>query len=171
MTFARYGLKLLDFVRKSHIAAALATLLLTLVWVGPAAGSSGFTSSERTLLSEMNRVRAAHGLVELRLDWRLQRAARSHSADMLRRGYFAHGAFASRLERFGVRGRWVGENLAWGVGSRAQARSMVRMWLQSPGHRRNLLRPGFRRVGVASRAGSFRGYSHARVVTTDFAGT
>ena len=158
-------------MRKSYIAIGFVTFLLTIVAVAPATGSSRFNTTERALLSEMNRVRAAHGLVRLRLDWTLQRAARSHSADMLRRDYFAHGAFAARLTRFGVRGPRVGENLAWGVGSRARAGSVLRMWLASPAHRRTLLRPGFRRVGVASLAGEFRGYDGARVVTADFAGT
>ena len=158
-------------MRKSQVATAFATFLATLVWVAPAPASAGFSTTEQVLLSEMNRVRASHGLVRLRLDWTLQRAARSHSADMLRRDYFAHGDFATRLTRFGARGPRIGENLAWGVGTRARARSIVRMWLDSPGHRRNLLRSGFRRVGVASLAGTFRGYRGARVVTADFAGT
>lgn len=118
----------------------------------------------------MNEVRAAHGLAPLRLDPRLQRAARSHSGDMLRRNYFAHGPFVSRLARFGVRGPRVGENLAWGVGTGADPRRVVQQWLASPRHRANLLRRGFRRVGLGVRAGTFAGYNGALVVTADFAG-
>jgi uncharacterized protein YkwD len=118
----------------------------------------------------MNEARAAHGLAPLRLDPRLQRAARAHSGDMLRRNYFAHGPFASRLARFGVRGPRVGENLAWGVGAGADAREVVRRWLASPRHRANLLRRGFRRVGIGAASGTFAGYNGAVVLTADFAG-
>ena len=89
---------------------------------------------------------------------------------MIRRQYFAHGRFVSRLARFGIRGPRVGENLAWGVGGGADAREIVRRWLASPHHRANLLRPGFRRVGIGLRSGGFAGYGSALVITADFAG-
>jgi uncharacterized protein YkwD len=125
---------------------------------------------EQALLDEVNRVRAAHGLAPLRVDPTLRRAARAHSDDMLRRGYFSHGSFADRLARFGARGPRLGENLAWGAGTAAAARSMVQRWLASPPHRANLLRPGFRRIGVGAAVGRFSGYDGVRMVTADFAG-
>jgi uncharacterized protein YkwD len=134
-------------------------------------GSAAISSSDRSLLGAMNHARAAHGLAALRLDATLQRAARAHSRDMLRRNYFAHGPYLQRIVSFGTRGPVVGENLAWGVGARARASWIVQAWLRSPLHRRNLLRPGFRRVGVASLRGTFNGLAGARVVTADFAGT
>jgi uncharacterized protein YkwD len=118
----------------------------------------------------MNQARTAHGLAPLRLDPRLQRAALAHSSDMMRRNYFAHGPFIPRLARFGVRGPRVGENLAWGVGSSADARHVVGRWLASPRHRANLLRPGFRRVGLGLANGRFAGHTGALVITADFAG-
>jgi uncharacterized protein YkwD len=150
---------------RGHVAAGFAAITVTIVLFLPsvAAGSP-------PLLSAMNEARAAHGLPPLRLDARLQRAASAHSSDMVRRNYFAHGPVALRLARFGVRGPRVGENLAWGVGSGADARSIVQSWLASPRHRANLLRPGFRRVGLGLRAGPFSGYAGALVVTADFAG-
>lgn len=128
------------------------------------------TSAERSLLAAMNQTRAAHGLAPLRIDPRLERAARGHSRDMLRRGYFAHGNFRGRLVRAGARGPAVGENLAWGTGSRATPQGVVAAWLASPSHRANLLRPGFRRVGLGRVVGRFAGASGAAVVTADFAG-
>ena len=118
----------------------------------------------------MNRARTSRGLRPLRLDARLETAARAHSTKMLRYGYFAHGAFGRRLTSFGVRGGVVGENLAWGKGFCRRAGVIVSEWLRSPEHRANLLRPGFRRVGVGSVIGRFAGQSKVLVVTADFAG-
>ncbi len=136
---------------------------------GGAASTASLTGAERALLSEMNRARAAAGLPGLRIDWRLQRAARSHSAAMIQRDFFSHAGFAQRMRASGARGPIFGENLAWGTGSRGSASAIVDQWLASPAHRVNLLRPGFVSVGVAAPAGSFLGYS-ALVATADFAG-
>jgi uncharacterized protein YkwD len=153
-------------VRKSLLLiSALVALLLA-----PAAAGASLTGTEQALLGEMNRVRAAHGLAPLRVDARLQRAARSHAGDMLRRGYFAHGSLSRRIQAVGARGPRVGENLAWGTGEAAKPRRIVKMWLASPPHRANLLRPGFRRVGVGAAHGTFAGRPHAVVVTANFAG-
>jgi len=150
-----------------RVVLALAVAALAL----PAAGAAGgLTSSESSLLKEINRVRTAHGLRTLRYDATLARAARAHSLDMTRKGYFAHGDFAPRMVRFKVHGPFVGENLAWGTGSYGTARGVVRAWLKSPGHRRNLLRPGFRRIGLGEVTATFQGLAGARVVTADFAG-
>jgi uncharacterized protein YkwD len=128
------------------------------------------TSGERALLDEINRARAAHGLPALRIDGTLEQAARAHSRDMLRRGYFGHGDFGRRLASFGARGPAVGENLGWGVGARGTAQAIVAGWLASPGHRANLLRRGFRRVGLGRVVGTFAGRGGTTVVTADFAG-
>lgn len=146
------------------LAAVVALLVLA-----PAAGAS-LSSPESALLHEMNAVRAQHGLQPLRMDGRLEQAARFHSHEMLAGGVFAHGAFASRMVRFHVQGSLAGENLAWGTGSYGTARGVVVRWLASPEHRANLLRPSFRRVGIGDLTGAFLGHAGARVVTADFAG-
>jgi len=150
-------------------------VLVSLIFIpfsvfGSEAATAAPHGEELALLNEINRVRAAHSAPPLRIDRRLERAARAHSGDMLRRGYLSHGAFAQRLTGFGARGRAVGENLAWGVGSRASAQAIVAAWLASPPHRANLLRRGFRRVGVGRLVGTFAGNGGAAVVTADFAG-
>jgi uncharacterized protein YkwD len=153
------------------ISASVLAILLALVLSAPA-GSTAVAASatERALLDEVNRVRAAQGLHALRNDGRLARAARAHTAAMLATKRFAHGNTVGRLRRFGVRGGKVGENLAWGSGRYSTPAAIVRMWLASPPHRANLLRPGFRRIGLSAGAGSFAGYASAVVVTADFAG-
>jgi uncharacterized protein YkwD len=139
------------------------------VFATPAAAR--LTKNETDLLGVVNTIRTQHRLAPFRVDWRLVRAARSHSLDMLERSYFGHGPFASRLLRFGVRRGVVGENLAWGSGQLGTAVSIVRMWLASPEHRANLLRPGFRRIGLAAPVGNFGGIPGAHVVTADFLGS
>ena len=158
---------MLFLARKTVAAALAAAALLALPAV---AGASSMTSSEASLLREINRVRVAHGVPALHYDAALARAARAHSLEMARKGYFTHGAFASRMVRFGVHGPFVGENLAWGNGSFGSPHGIVSAWLRSPEHRANLLRPGFTRVGVASLSGTFEGHAGADVVTADFAG-
>ena len=151
-------------------AVAVAVTIAALACAAPSP-ASGLTPAEQALLGELNRTRSSQGLAPLRVDWRLRRAALAHSEDMIRRDYFAHGAFVSRIRQFGAPGPAFGENLAWGVGSGADPAAVVRMWLASPGHRQNLLRPGFHRVGLAAPRGEFLGYAGARVMTVDFAGT
>jgi uncharacterized protein YkwD len=114
-------------------------------------------------------VRTLHLLPRLRLDANLSRAALSHSRDMLLHDYFAHGNFAVRMSRFGVRGHTFAENLAWGAGVMS-ANATVAHWLASPPHRTVLLDSTLRRIGVATPIGAFEGFARATMVTADFAG-
>jgi uncharacterized protein YkwD len=149
----------------------LAAAAFALVAFPAAAGAATKAStSETALLKEINIVRAAHGLHVLRFDPTLTRAARAHTSAMSNTGTFAHGAFQTRMVRFGVRGPYVGENLAWGVGSYGTPHSIVRNWLASPPHRANLLHAGFRRIGLGELRTRFQGADRAHVVTADFAG-
>jgi uncharacterized protein YkwD len=158
-------------LRSSQIRIVVGAVAVVLA-LAPAAsaGTTTLNSSERSLLAAVNDVRAAHDLRPLQVDPTLVQAARAHSESLLSDNVFTHGAFAARLARHGARGSAFGENLAWGTGSFASARSIVRSWLESPGHRANLLRPGWSRIGIGTRVGSFLGYDGATVVTADFAG-
>jgi uncharacterized protein YkwD len=154
---------------RGRLVAVIAALVLLLGAVS-SASAAVLTSSEAALLRAIDAVRQAHGLCRLKLDGRLERAAREHSADMIRRGYFSHGAFVYRVSRVGAHGPVMGENLAWVSGKRPRPNLIVQAWLRSPEHRANLLRPGFRRVGIASIEGTFAGHRAARLITVDFAG-
>ena len=121
------------------------------------------------LIAAVNTVRTAHLLPLLQVDANLSRAARSHSRDMLVHDYFAHGNFALRMSRFGVRGRVFAENLAWGSGVMS-ANATVARWRASPPPRPVLLDPSLRRIGVATPIGAFGGFARATLVTADFAG-
>ena len=147
---------------------ALAVALVLLAVASPA--SAALTPSEQALLRAVNATRASRSLPALRPDATLTRAARAQSRTLLAQDVLAHGDFAARLHSFGATYRLLGENLAWASAGAAQARAIVGMWLKSAPHRENLLRPSFRRVGVGTAVGEFRGYGGSTVVTADFAG-
>ncbi len=131
-------------------------------------------SGQSALLVEMNAARAEHGLAPLRPSRVLARPARRHSAYLARVGELDHdGAdgkpFYVRLYKAGFsRRKSVGENLGMSSGCATDlARTMVEMWLDSPGHRANLLSRRFTVVGLAVVAA--RDCSNT-VYTTDFGG-
>ncbi len=133
---------------------------------------------QATTLCVLNAERTTRGLVALRIDRRLTRSALAHSRDMVENGYFAHesrsgASFDARISRTGWmrgRSRWgVGENLAWGSLTRAPARAIVSEWMKSASHRRNILEPRFRTVGIGIVDGAPRaGIADAATYTTDF---
>ncbi len=147
-----------------------------------AARRSGVALSalESGLLARMNAVRRSHGLRALKISRALSAAADYHSRQMIQHGFFEHesrggGAFWKRVERFyasrGYSSWEVGENLAYGSPSLSAA-GTVRMWLNSPGHRENLLSRSWREVGlgathVGSAGGAF-GNGPVTVITADF---
>ena len=128
---------------------------------------------EKTMLSLHNRKRANHGLPRLCVHPKLQKAARAHSVDMIRRDYFSHYTKGrnegpcQRLRRYGYRWRLCGENIAWGPGSKGSPNSRFRAWMNSPGHRSNILKRGFREVGIGAAKGTSNG-NRGTMWTVDF---
>jgi len=151
------------------VLCTLSTLLVvSFAAAVPAAQAAGprMDSGERAVLRAINRARASHGLRRLRADRRLARAADAHTRSMLRSDFFAHGAFAQRVRRYiRVPVRAVGETLAYT--SRCSARTVVRMWLNSPSHRAVVLSSLYRRLGVGRRIGRLGGMRTC-MVTADF---
>ena len=147
------------------------TLALAAFTLAPASHAATTQSQvEQSLIAAVNEVRAEHNLRPLQVDPHLVEAARAHSTTLLRSNVFEHGSFAERIALHGARGPAFGENLAWGTGRLASARSIVGAWMSSPGHRANLLRPGWNRIGIGALTGRFLGHRGATVVTADFAG-
>lgn len=120
-----------------------------------------------SVVAAMNRERAAYGLGPLRLEPRLTLAAEDRVADMMRKRYFDHVSPDgvqpfTWVRKRGYRYRMVGENLALGYGN---SRSVVTGWMNSPGHRQNILKGGFDEVGIAvADASPARGYRGPLVV-------
>jgi uncharacterized protein YkwD len=156
-------------MRKTQIFAVFAAVSCALLTASGALAQSR-SSAEISLLRAVNTTRTAYGLRPVTLDATLTRAARAHSVEMLRGGYFAHGNLHGRMVAFHVRGPFVGENLAWGNGTYASPATVISEWLRSPEHRANLLRPGFTRIGIGTTQGTFLGTGGATVMTADFAG-
>lgn len=137
--------------------AGLVLLTLTLV-VGALVGLGGrseaaSTSSKSVLRSAVvhltNVQRVAHGCRPLKYNNTLQRAAQGHANDMSRKHYFAHNSINGtiwwkRIMKAGYKDPG-GENIARGFSS---ANSVVRAWLNSPEHRRNIMNCQFRTIGI-----------------------
>ncbi len=112
---------------------------------------------ESATLCLLNAERTSRGLVALRTNRKLGRAASAHSADMVANHYFAHddqsgGGPEDRIAHAGYMphyGPWViGENIAWGTDYLATPREIVRAWMNSTPHRHNILYRDFREIGV-----------------------
>jgi uncharacterized protein YkwD len=123
-------------------------------------------AAEEQMLILVNQERIAHGLRPLVMVPKIREVARRHCIDMFRRGYFAHDTPEvvspfQRMSRGGVRYALAGENLALAPTVRLAHSGLMR----SPGHRENILRPQFRRVGI----GAARGGRYGIMFTQDFA--
>ena len=133
---------------------------------------------KRATLCLLNRQRKAHGRRALNPNKRLARAARRHARDMVERDYFSHTApggvsFVDRIMRQDYvdpgEGWALGENLAWGSYQLATPKSIVRSWMQSPGHRANILNTRFREIGIGVVKGApVAGTENAATYSTSF---
>jgi uncharacterized protein YkwD len=169
-----------------RIGAALAIALAAVAAAAPGASAAprvpatALSSLESSVLVDINAFRAQHHLAKLRLSSGLTRAARAHSAQMAADGYFAHesvdgSAFWKRIQSYygPVPGQYwsVGENLLW-ASPDVDANHALQLWLASPEHRKNLLTPRWREIGIsavhaAHAKGAFAGRD-VTIVTTDF---
>jgi uncharacterized protein YkwD len=109
-----------------------------------------------------NRERSRHGLPQLRENPKLRRAAERHTDSMVSERFFDHtspsgSTMVERIRRTGYTKRarsWaLGENIAWGSGSLATAAQIHRSWMNSPGHRANILQRSFREIGIGIETG------------------
>ena len=115
------------------------------------------------LLCLLNAERRAHGLVPLKQNRKLARAALGHSSSMATGSYFAHTepggrTFLKRVRKSGyARGaaHWVaGENIGAGAGGLGTPAALMTGFMNSPEHRANILDPAFREIGIGSVRGA-----------------
>lgn len=137
-------------------------------------------STEPPILRAINALRRRSGLRALRLSRPLAAAGDAHARALAATGQFTHDwpdgrrfdSWIPRYFRGGSRREWsVGENLLWTDGT-LDAEQVVEAWLDSPGHRRILLTPGWRELGVgvvrAVGAGGVYGGRNVYVVAAEF---
>lgn len=114
--------------------------------------------TEDAMLALVNQERTSHGLAPLRMDENLRQLARAHADDMFKRGYFSHETPEGvnpfqRMEKSNITFGLAGENLAL-----APTLDIVhRGLMNSPGHRANILKDGFLKVGIGVLDGGLYG--------------
>jgi uncharacterized protein YkwD len=124
-----------------------------------------------------NQIRQQHNLPLLKENAKLRKAAAGHSADMVDEGYFDHTtpsgtSFVDRILGAGYAKRndaWtLGENLAWGTGDLSTATGVMQAWMNSPGHKANILKRSYKELGIGIRLGVPTDAGIGATFTADF---
>ena len=108
------------------------------------------TAFENEVIRLVNKIRQENGLKTLSANWELSRVARYKSQDMVDNGYFAHnspvyGTPFQMIKSFGISYRTAGENIAYGYKT---PQAVVDGWMNSSGHRANILNRSYTQIGV-----------------------
>lgn len=111
---------------------------------------SGVLNFESEVVRLVNEIRVKNGLKELTHDWELSRVARYKSQDMKDNNYFSHtspvyGSPFNMMKNFGISYRTAAENIAKG---QSTPQAVVNAWMNSSGHRKNILNAAFTKIGV-----------------------
>jgi uncharacterized protein YkwD len=117
--------------------------------------------TRKVVLCLLNAERKKAGLLPLKRDMRLELAAQRHTQDMVARKFFDHATPdgvdpQARMLAAGYpsNNALSGENIAWATGPSATPEKVVQIWMHSPPHREDILRPGFVDVGVGIAQGA-----------------
>lgn len=144
----------LRFARRAAVVIALFGLCAATGWTASGRIHGGFDAAVAPdVIEQTNAIRANAGLPPLSANPQLTQAADAYAGEMARRGWLAHttsdgAGVESRAEAAGyVDWAYLAENLATGPGAPA-ADALITSWLNSPGHRRNILSPDLREIGV-----------------------
>lgn len=108
------------------------------------------TGMESQVLNLVNKERRSRGLSELKMNWQLSRVARTKSEDMRDSGYFSHtsptyGTPFEMMKKFNIKYSYAGENIARG---QTTAASVMNGWMNSEGHRANILNAKYTEIGI-----------------------
>lgn len=112
--------------------------------------TSSVSAFEKQVVELTNQYRAQNGLAPLKLDTELSKVAKDKSLDMQKNGYFSHtsptyGSPFDMMRNYGIQYRTAGENIAMGQRSPEE---VVQAWMNSEGHRANILNANFTHIGV-----------------------
>ena len=111
---------------------------------------STVSSYEKEVVRLVNEIRVENGLKPLTENWELSRVARFKSQDMVDNRYFSHtsptyGSPFQMMKAFGLSFRTAGENIAYG---QRTPQAVVDAWMNSSGHRANILNASYTQIGV-----------------------
>jgi uncharacterized protein YkwD len=129
------------------------------------------------LLCLHNQIRAERNLPLLKDNAKLRKAALGHASAMVAQGYFDHtspdgGTFVDRIIDASYVKRndgWtLGENLAWGTGDLSTATGVMNAWMNSPGHKANIVKKAYREIGIGIRLGVPSDEGVGATITADF---
>lgn len=114
---------------------------------------------ENQILKLVNQERSKQGLQSLTLNWELSRVAKYKSQDMATKNYFNHqsptyGSPFDMMKNFGISYRSAGENIAAG---QKTPQEVMNAWMNSSGHRANILSSNFTQLGVGKVTGGSYG--------------
>jgi uncharacterized protein YkwD len=142
-----------DGVGIATVRADDGTLVLAALFVQTIEPKTDLRAFERRIESMVNDVRRDAGLPALAHSSALADVARAHSVDMAQNHYMGHDDLQGhgpdwRVRQRGIRYRKVAENVAQNQGWEDPARRAVEGWLESPGHRHNIMDPDVRQAGV-----------------------
>ncbi len=123
-------------------------------------------SAEQEMFRDVNTERVKAGVEPLSFDNDLRDLARSHSQDMLKRGYFSHYTPEGvspfdRMDAAGIDYQSAGENLALAPSTELAMQGLM----NSPGHRKNILSPSFKKVGIGVIDGGVYGKMYSQEFT------
>ncbi|WP_391558874.1 CAP domain-containing protein [Robertmurraya sp.] len=112
--------------------------------------TSALSAYEQKVVDLTNQERAKNGLAALKVDTALSKVAREKSLDMSKNGYFSHtsptyGSPFDMMKQFGISYQYAGENIAMG---QRTPEEVVQAWMNSEGHRKNILSANFNYIGV-----------------------
>lgn len=137
-------------------------------------GKITLREAERNMFVKHNKTRIANGAPRLCLSPELQRASRKHAQDMIRRDYFSHSTqgsgdtFADRIRAEGYRFSSASENIAYGTKRQGWAGSIFNGWMDSSGHRQNILNDTYQQVGIGLDSGNYNGRSNTHIWVANF---
>jgi uncharacterized protein YkwD len=135
---------------------------------------SGNATYENQVVVLINQERTDRGLPALGNNSSLQLAARRHSEDMACNDFFSHtgsdgSTLSSRLLAAGYSYSWAAENIAASSSSNFSAQAVVSVWMNSPGHKANILSENVTQLGVGFRyAGDSAAQDFDAYYTADF---
>lgn len=121
--------------------------------------STTVSNNEQQVLMLCNQIRVKNGLPKLTMNWQLERMGRIKAQEMASKHYFSHtsptyGSPFQMMKSFGIPYTYAGENIAAG---QPTPKAVVNSWMNSPGHRANILNKNYTQIGVGYATGGTYG--------------